>query len=194
MLCMLQVSLCWGLQEYCHCIPCRLWKATKSNRVRGLCLVSGCCNDESPINRYWCGDVTSQCTATSNICDGIVQCMNGDDEKHCWSSEFMNASCYTMFCVGDMKSCIVRTWQVWEWRCMICFIVIYSVIIYVIFFVIPLYVFSTFFTIVKQIHSSLYQCRGSLSNEIITTKQRYWSSLLWYLITHVNNIIFRSLP
>ncbi|XP_063868996.1 uncharacterized protein LOC135105030 isoform X2 [Scylla paramamosain] len=46
----------------------------------------GCCNDDSPINRYWCGDVTSQCTSPANICDGTVQCMNGADEGHCWSN------------------------------------------------------------------------------------------------------------
>ncbi|KAG0726647.1 Low-density lipoprotein receptor-related protein 2 [Chionoecetes opilio] len=46
----------------------------------------GCCNDASPVNGHWCGDVTSQCTSPNTICDGIVQCMNGADERRCWST------------------------------------------------------------------------------------------------------------
>lgn len=46
----------------------------------------GCCSDDSPLNHYWCEDVTGQCTASNNVCDGIVQCMNGRDEGHCWSN------------------------------------------------------------------------------------------------------------
>ncbi|XP_050736343.1 uncharacterized protein LOC127008378 isoform X2 [Eriocheir sinensis] len=46
----------------------------------------GCCSDESPVNRFWCGDVTGQCTATNAFCDGIVQCMNGADEGRCWTT------------------------------------------------------------------------------------------------------------
>lgn len=43
----------------------------------------GCCSEPGD---YWCGDVMLNCTSSSSICDGKVNCMNGADEDRCWST------------------------------------------------------------------------------------------------------------
>lgn len=70
-------NMCRGAGFDCIDGRCQLLQCNVNSRQTGCCSLS---------DQYWCGDVTNQCTPTSSICDGLVQCMNGADEDRCWSN------------------------------------------------------------------------------------------------------------
>lgn len=83
------------LQGICQSLECNVDPTNP-----GCCAVPG---------RFWCGDVTRNCTSSQSFCDGRVHCMNGRDEDTCWSRPCPNdrvAQCEsTTLCLSLSELC-----------------------------------------------------------------------------------------